>query len=112
MDDKVGDKKLQFDINREVAKILALSSDKIDKHEYLRGGEILPSDQSRTTEEARFTCSALERVFQKQIKTIKNQGRKQVEALEVSKPDVNQQDLNKLKEYFWKRWKLMKLKLN
>ena len=100
MDDKVGDKKLQFDINREVAKILALSSDKIDKHEYLRGGEILPSDQSRTTEEVRFTCSALERVFQKQIKTIKNQGRKQVEALEVSKPDVNQQDLNKLKEYF------------
>ena len=94
-DDKVRDEKLQFDINREVAKILPLSSGKIDKNEYLTGEEILPSDQSRTIEQARFTCSALEKVFQKQIKTIKNQGRKQVEALEVSKPDVNQQHLNK-----------------
>ena len=94
MDDKVRDEKLQFDINREVAKMLPLSSGKIDKNEYLTGEEILPSDQSRTIE-ARFTCSALEKVFQKQIKTIKNQGRKQVEALEVSKPDVNQQHLNK-----------------
>ena len=34
-DDKIRDEKLQYDINREAAKISALSSGKIDKHEYL-----------------------------------------------------------------------------
>ena len=45
--DKIKDEKLQYDINREAAKILALSSGKTDKYEYLTGEEILPSDQSR-----------------------------------------------------------------
>ena len=40
-DDKIEDKKLQYDINREGAKISALSSEKIDKYEYLTGEEIL-----------------------------------------------------------------------
>ena len=39
------DEKLQYDINREVAK--TLSSGKIDKYEYLTGEEILPPNQSR-----------------------------------------------------------------
>ena len=42
--DKIRDEKLQFDINREVAKISALSSGKIDKYEYLANEEILPSN--------------------------------------------------------------------
>ena len=33
--DKIIDKKLQYDINREVAKISALSSEKLDKYEHL-----------------------------------------------------------------------------
>ena len=45
IDDKIRDEKLQYIINRETAKILALSSEKIDKYEYLTGEEILPSDQ-------------------------------------------------------------------
>ena len=44
IDDKIKDEKLQFDINREAAKISALSLSKIDKNEYLTGEEILPSD--------------------------------------------------------------------
>ena len=36
-DDKIKDEKLQYDINREASKISALSSGKIDKHEYLTG---------------------------------------------------------------------------
>ena len=32
---QIRDEKLQYDINREAAKISALSSGKIDKHEYL-----------------------------------------------------------------------------
>ena len=44
IDDKIRDEK--YDINREAAKILALS-EKIDKNKYLTGEEILSSDQSR-----------------------------------------------------------------
>ena len=43
-DDKIRYNKLQHDVNREAAKILALSPGKIDKHEYFTGEEILPSD--------------------------------------------------------------------
>ena len=44
-DDKIRDKKLQYNNNREAAKISALSSVKFDKYEYLTGEETLPSDQ-------------------------------------------------------------------
>ena len=45
IDDQIRDKKLQYDINREAAKISVLSSGKINKYEYLTGEEILPSNQ-------------------------------------------------------------------
>ena len=38
-------KKLQYDIDREAAKIVALSSGKFHKYEYLTGEETLPSNQ-------------------------------------------------------------------
>ena len=50
IDAKIKDEKLQFNIEREAAKILALSSGKIDKNEYITREEILPFDQSRITE--------------------------------------------------------------
>ena len=37
---QIKDEKLQYDINREAAKISALSSGKLDKYEYLTGEEI------------------------------------------------------------------------
>ena len=40
-EDQIKDEKLQYDINREAAKISALSSGKIDKYEYLTGEKIL-----------------------------------------------------------------------
>ena len=45
IDDKIRNEKLQYDINREATKILALSSGKIGKCEYLTGEEMLPSNQ-------------------------------------------------------------------
>ena len=42
---QIRDEQLQYDINREAAKISAFSSGKIDKYEYLTGEEILPSNQ-------------------------------------------------------------------
>ena len=54
IDDKIRDEKLQYDIKREVAKILALSSVKIDKYEYLTREEILPSNRRQIIEQAKF----------------------------------------------------------
>ena len=82
IDDKIKDEKLQYDINKEAAKISGLLSGKIDKYEYFTGEEILPSDQSRIIEQARFTYSPLGKAFEKQIKTIEDQGEKQIKALE------------------------------
>ena len=44
---QIKDEKLQYDINREAAKISVLSSGKIDKYEYLTSEEILPSNQQQ-----------------------------------------------------------------
>ena len=59
VDDWIGDEKLQYGINRDAAKISALSSCKIDKYEYLTGEEILPSNQKKKIEQAKFTYSPL-----------------------------------------------------
>ena len=47
-------KKLRYDINKEAAKISALSSGKIDKYEYLTGEEILFSNQGQIIEQTNF----------------------------------------------------------
>ena len=83
---QIRDEKRQYDINRETAKISALSSGKIHKYEYLTGEDILPSNQQQIIEQARFTYSDLGKAFEKQIKTIEDQGEKQVDALESLKP--------------------------
>ena len=82
VDNQIRDEKLQYDINREAVKISALSSNKIGKYEYLTGEEILPYNQEQILEQAKFTYSALVKAFEKQIKTIEDQGKKQVIALE------------------------------
>ena len=55
IDDQIGDEQLQYDINREAAKISVLSSGKINKYEYLKVEEMLISDQKQITEQAKFT---------------------------------------------------------
>ena len=73
------------DINREAAKISALSSGKIDKYEYLTGESILPSNQQQIIEQAKFTYSTLGKAFEKQTKTIADQGKKQIDGLAALK---------------------------
>ena len=85
IEDQIKDEKLQYDINREAAKISALSSGKLDKYEYLTGEEILPSNQQQIIQHAKITYSPLGRALEKQRKTIEDQGKKQVVALESLK---------------------------
>ena len=81
INDQIRDEKLQYDLNREAAEIWALSSGKIHKYEYLTGEDVLPSNQQQIIEQAKFTSSPLGKAFEKQIKTIENQGEKQIDAL-------------------------------
>ena len=81
INDQIRDKKLQYDIIREAAKISALLSGKIHKYEYLTGEDILPYNK-----QAKFSYFPLGKAFEKQIKTIEDQRTKQVDALESLKP--------------------------
>ena len=74
INDQIKDEKLQYDINREAAKISILSSGKNHKYEYLTGEDILLSNQQQIIEQAKFTYSPLGKAFEKQIKTIEDQG--------------------------------------
>ena len=84
--DQIRDEKLQYHINREAAKISALSSGKIDKYEYLTGEKIFLSNQQQIIEQAKFTYFPLGKAFGKQMKKIEDSGQKQVGGLKGLKP--------------------------
>ena len=84
--DQIRDEILQYHINREAAKISALSSGKVHKYEYLTDEDILPYNQQQIIEQAKFTYTPLRKAFEKQIKTIEDQGEKQIDALKDLKP--------------------------
>ena len=69
INDQIKDEKLQYDVNREAAKISALST------------------QQQIIEQTKFTYSPLGKAFDKQMKTIEYQGKKQVDALNTLKSD-------------------------
>ena len=85
---QIRDEKLQYDINKETSKILALSSGKIDKYEYLTGEEILSYNQQQIIEKAKLTYSPLGKAFEKQTKAIKDQGEKQIKAIQDNKEQL------------------------
>ena len=72
--DQIIDEKLQHDSNRETAKISSLSSGNIQKYEYFTGEDVLLSNQQQIIEQAKFTYFPLRKAFEKQIKTIEDQG--------------------------------------
>ena len=93
IDNQIREEKLQYDINREAARISALSSNKFNKCECLTGEEILPSNQKQMIQQAKFTYSPLGKAFEKQIKTIEDQGEKQIKAIQ------NQGPIKTIKKY-------------
>ena len=76
INDKIRDEKQQYDINREAAKISALSSGKIEKYEYLTDEELLSSNQRQTRDQAKFTYFPLGTTFEKQTRSRKKNKRK------------------------------------
>ena len=95
IEDQIKDEKLQYDINREAAKISVLSSGKLNKYEYLTGEEILPSNQQQIIEQVKFTYSPLGKAFEKQTKTIEDQGEKQIKAIR----DKSTEKIKKYSDY-------------
>ena len=71
---------LLYNINRQAAKkkqktnSITVNSGKIDKHEYLTGEEILPSNQRKIIQQSKFTSSrvgkALEKLTKKQVQIL------------------------------------------
>ena len=73
-DDQIKDEKLQYDINRDAAKISALSSGKIVKYEYsvlLVKKYYLLIKKKKKKKKSKFTYSPLGKAFEKQIKQLK-----------------------------------------
>ena len=84
IDDQIRDEKLQLS---------AWSSGKIDKYVYLTSEEILPSHQKHIIEQAKSTYSPLGKNLQKRIKTIEDQGERQIKA------NQNQGEIKKIRKY-------------
>ena len=78
IDDQIRDEKLQYNINRKAAEISVLC---YHHEKNLTGEEILPSNQQQIIEQAKFTYSPLGKAFEKQIKTVEDQGEKQIQNL-------------------------------
>ena len=67
---------------------------------YLTGEEVLLSDQSRIIEQVKSTYSPLDKTFEKQIKTIEDQGIKQVEVLKALKAEDNKEYIKSIEGIF------------
>ena len=96
IDYEIRNEKLQYDINRESAKISALLWGKIDKYEYSTGEEILPSSQIRVRKQAKCTYSSVQKALEKQIE-------KQVNALMFLNLDNKTNELKKMRVH-WITW--------
>ena len=93
LDRKIKQNESQYDLDREAAKISALSSENLDKYELLTGEDL--GLKPSTVEQAKFEYSPLGRIFNKRLseddkkeglfKRLKNIGDKSEKLLEVKK---------------------------
>ena len=77
VNDQIRDRKLQYGINREAAKISVLSSGKTHMNILL-----VKIYYHLIKEQAKFTYYPLGKAFEKQIKTIENQGEKHIKVIQ------------------------------
>ena len=62
---KVMQNEAQYDLDRKAAKISALSSNNLDKYEYLTGEDL--GLKASTVEQIKFEYSPLDKVFTKEL---------------------------------------------
>ena len=65
-DRKIKENEAQYDLDRKAAKLSAMSSNNLDKYEYLTGENL--DYKSRTVQQARFEYSPLGKIFTKRLK--------------------------------------------
>ena len=63
LDRRIKQNKAQYDLDREAAKISALSSNNLDKYEYLTGEDL--GLKPSIVEQAKFEYSSLGKIFNK-----------------------------------------------
>ena len=93
LDRKIKQNEAQYDLDRETAKISALSSNNLDKYEYLTGEDL--GLKPSTVEQAKFEYSPLGKIFNKglseedrkeglfkRIKNIEGKNEKQLKAIQ------------------------------
>ena len=91
----------QYDLDRKTAKISALSSNNLDKYEYLTSGDL--GLKPSTVEQAKFEYSQLGKIFNKELdrddkkeglfKRLENVKDKNKELLEVLKDQSEKQPI-------------------
>ena len=98
---KIKQNESQYDLDREVAKILALSSNNLDKYELLTGEDL--NLKPSTIEQAKFEYSPLGKVFNKglskddnkegllkRLKNIKDKNEKPLEVKDKAKENIKE----------------------
>ena len=93
LDRKIKQNEAQYDLDREAAKISALSSNNLDKYEYLTGEDL--GLKPSTVEQAKFEYSPLGKIFNKglskddkkeglfkRLENIKDKNEEQLQAIE------------------------------
>ena len=73
LDRKIMQNEAQYDLDRKAAKISALSSNNLDKYEYLTGEDL--GLKPSTVEQAKFEYSPLSKIFNKGLD--KDEGKKE-----------------------------------
>ena len=63
INDQIRDEKLQYNINRETAKTLALSSGKIHKYQYPFGEDILSFNQQQIIDQTKYYLFSFRKSF-------------------------------------------------
>ena len=63
LDRRIMQNEAQYDLDRKAAKISALSSNNLDKYEYLTGEDL--GLKPSTIEQTKFECSPLGKIFNK-----------------------------------------------
>ena len=97
MDKKILQNEAQYDLDRKAAKISALSSNNLDKYEYLTGEDL--GLKPSTIEQAKFEYSPLGKIFNKGLdKDDKKEGLfKRLENIKDKNEDQNKKQLDATK---------------